>query len=96
MVDWPICHIPMCKYKNEGFIEIICWNCGEYNSNSPAFMRHPDWFKNMVRENPQHFLEKFLELKLTDESLHEHQNRRRLYRIFAAVLVTLRRMRFDC
>jgi len=64
----------MCRYKNEGFIENICWNCGEYNSNSPAFLKFPDLFKNMVRDNPIHYMRKFLRAIPADEILQRKQN----------------------
>ena len=37
---------------SSGFTEYICWKCGYYESNSPAYRSNPNGFKNMVRENP--------------------------------------------
>ncbi len=35
-----------------GFTEYVCWRCGHYESNSPAYLLNPDGFKNMIRDNP--------------------------------------------
>lgn len=30
----------------------VCWKCGHYQSNSLAYIKNPECFKNMVREDP--------------------------------------------
>ena len=34
-----------------GFTDLLCWACGHYESNSPAFKNHPEMFTNLLREN---------------------------------------------
>ena len=60
---------PMNTYSVEGWIEQICWNCGHYQSDSPAYKENPSMFKNIVRDNPQYFMRKFLKAIPTDEIL---------------------------
>jgi TPP-dependent pyruvate/acetoin dehydrogenase alpha subunit len=58
----------MSKYVTDDFTEQICWNCGHYESDSPAYRQHPELFENIARENPIHFIRKFLQLNiLADE-----------------------------
>lgn len=79
MIECPNCHNLMCQYKNSGFTENICWNCGEYISDSPAYLAHPQVFKNLIRNNPLRFIKKYigvptdeiLQRKPTDEDLPE-------------------------
>lgn len=80
MADCPSCHSTLCEYKNNEYLERICWNCGYYDSNSPAFKAHPEFFRNIVRENPSHFMKMFLEPKASDNGYHEPQNRRKVNR----------------
>jgi hypothetical protein len=58
----PDCGSPLCRYGNNinPYHDFICWSCGFYSSDSPAFTKHPYLFKNMVRENPQYFISRFL------------------------------------
>ncbi len=74
----PECDSPLCSYQSRGFTETICWNCGYYDSNSPAFKKNPELFKNMIRDNPIYYLKIYNEQSVADESLHERRNRRRL------------------
>lgn len=77
----PICSSPMNEYiDNEGGWQRICWSCGHYESDSPAYLSHPEMFENMARDNPQYFLQKFLILKPSDGSLQHHDSRRRVDR----------------
>lgn len=48
-----------CVDQESGFIQSICWACGHYQDNSPAYSLDPDSFKNLVRNNPIHFMKKF-------------------------------------
>ncbi len=45
--------------QETGFIQKICWGCGLYEDNSPAFRLFPDSFKDIVREHPAYFMRKF-------------------------------------
>jgi len=76
----------MSSYKVGRWTERICWNCGFYISDSPAFQQCPQLFENMVRESPNYFIRKFLQNILADESLHEPRNRRRLYRTLVSIM----------
>lgn len=65
-------------YKDESFVVRICWLCGYYESNSPAFKLNPSLYVDMVRENPSYFMNKFCK---SDENLqgdNNDNNRRRL------------------
>jgi len=63
----PICGSSMCEYRDNSVIESICWDCGHYESDSQAYREHPELFEGIVREKPQHFIEKFLIRKLSDD-----------------------------
>ena len=43
---------------HSGFIQSICWNCGHYESNSPAYKLSPKSFENLFRDNPLDFMKK--------------------------------------
>jgi hypothetical protein len=64
----------MCEYKDNGITQLICWNCGYYESDSQAYKEHPEFFQNIVRENPSHFIERFLKLKASDEFLQRKKS----------------------
>lgn len=53
------CGIRLSVYNNSDYIDKICWSCGYYESNSPAFLQNPELFKNLVRHNPVHFMRKY-------------------------------------
>ena len=57
----------MNTYYIDGWIEQICWNCGYYKSNSPAYREYPEMFKDIVRKNPSYFMKKFLKIAPSDE-----------------------------
>ena len=60
MKNCPICQKSLLDYiDNSGYIQSVCWNCGHYESDSPAYKTNPEVFENMIRENPKYFLEKF-------------------------------------
>jgi hypothetical protein len=37
----------------------ICWRCGHYESNTPAFKSAPYLFKDLVRDDQEHFMRKY-------------------------------------
>lgn len=53
-MNCPDCNILLQDYFDYSscFTEYICWKCGHYESNSPAYLSNPDIFENMIRENP--------------------------------------------
>jgi hypothetical protein len=69
MNQCPECTCPLCNYTSGEYHVSICWNCGYYESDSPAYNTSPDLFKDMVRKNPSEFIKKFLKSIIADESL---------------------------
>jgi len=63
----PICQCPMCEYVSENWQVRICWACGHYESDSPAYREHPKLFENLVRDDPLHFIAEFLKRGTSDE-----------------------------
>ena len=79
--ECPECNCLLSKYIDDNFSIMLCWNCGYYESDSPAYQKNPSMFKNIVRNNRQYFLTKFLyRHEIADDFSHEPQNRRRLDR----------------
>ena len=78
----PDCQSVLIDYYSANYYESICWNCGYYKSNSPAFLHNPELFKNMIRDDPQYFIQKYLnhDITLSDDSYHEPHNRRKVNR----------------
>ena len=76
MVLCPECQSPMSKFAVGEWTELICLNCGHYESNSPAYRDNPKLFENLVRDDPIHFLRKFLKIKIVpyDESKRPHKS----------------------
>ncbi len=58
--------------KSSCFTEYICYKCGNYASNSPAYLSNPDGFKNTIRENPL-----ILRRLLTDQPKFDSQKNNR-------------------
>lgn len=56
----PECQCPISSYDIGDWTEKIYWNCGHYESDSPAFKSNPAVFKDIVRKDPKHFFNKFL------------------------------------
>ena len=61
------CNVSMKDYFDESscFTEYVCYVCGNYASNSPAYLSNPDQFKNLIRNNPQ-ILQKIINRNLTE------------------------------
>ena len=61
MKECPKCDIKLFEYLDEtsGFMQYICWKCGYYEDNSPAYRMKPELFVNIVRNNPLHFMRKY-------------------------------------
>ena len=73
-MNCPECSFSMGSYRNGDYIVQICWNCGHYESDSPAYHLNPSLFKNMVRDNPQQYMCLFLKMKPADEILQRKRN----------------------
>lgn len=84
MNNCPECNEKLYGYIDfeSGFTQSICWKCGHYQDNSPAYKLMPESFKNIVRENPFYFLNKFSKYKTpilnsdknNDKTLTDDQN----------------------
>lgn len=59
----PECNNRLYEYKDGVWLEWICWICGHYESNTPAFKACPYLFKDLLRNNPIRFLEKYAHYK---------------------------------
>ena len=66
MTECPDCDSKLQEYlePENGFIQYICWRCGFYESNSPAYRANPEQFVNMIRDNPS-IINRFLTDKKT-------------------------------
>jgi hypothetical protein len=49
------------------FTILLCWNCGYYESDSPAYLSSPELFRDIVRKNPKQFMRNFLKVIPADE-----------------------------
>lgn len=51
----------MCDYYNseDDLTQFVCWHCGRYESDTPAFKIMPELFVDLVRENPSYYIKKF-------------------------------------
>lgn len=59
-VDCPDCSLSMFEYEDGDWLIWICWECGYFKSNSPGYNLTPNLFNNIIKENPQKFIEKYL------------------------------------
>jgi len=59
----PECQSALCTYSSNSYVERICWTCGYYDSNSPAFRKHPNLFKNMIHDDTDYYMGMFLGAK---------------------------------
>lgn len=58
----PECNNRIYQYQDGDWLEWICWRCGHYESNTPAFKSVPYLFRHLVRNNPIH-LKKYAHYK---------------------------------
>lgn len=74
MKKCPECKNTLYDYVDQesGFLQSICWKCGHYEDNSPAFRLSPESFRDLVRDNPIHFMRKFAS---STESKHDEEYR---------------------
>jgi len=55
----PECFSKIYQYTDGEWLVWICWRCGHYESNTPAFQSCPEQFVNLVRERPFYFMKKY-------------------------------------
>jgi hypothetical protein len=55
----PACNHKIYEYRDGKWTEWICWRCGHYESDTPAFKAYPHLFQDIVRKNRGYFLEKY-------------------------------------
>jgi hypothetical protein len=46
-------------YRDSKWREWICWSCGNYDSDTPAFRQSPELYRDIVRKNGTYFLNKY-------------------------------------
>lgn len=79
-ISCPDCNFWLYDYQDGTWTVYVCWNCGHYESNSPAFKSTPYLFMNMVRDNPILFARKFCsptesqQRNKTPDDSTEHEN----------------------
>jgi len=59
MAGCPACKGMLYEYRDGRWTEWICWKCGYYESDTPAFRAYPHLFRDIVRKNGGYFLEKY-------------------------------------
>ena len=55
----PACGRRLYEYRDGRWKEWICWRCGHYQSDTPAFRSQPELFRDVVRRNGEFFLKKY-------------------------------------
>lgn len=55
----PACNRRLYEYRDGQWLEQICWQCGHYSSNTPAFRAEPELFRDVVRKNGPYFMKKY-------------------------------------
>ena len=58
----------MYEYLDGRWTEWICWRCGHYSSNTPAFVAQPHLYRDIVRKNGSFFMKKYARYKLVSHS----------------------------
>lgn len=64
----------MCEYHSKQWTERICWSCGYYESDSPAYRAYPELFRNMVKENPKIFMKEILKISTIRRNFTERKS----------------------
>ncbi|HEX7031601.1 MAG TPA: hypothetical protein VF172_01240 [Nitrososphaera sp.] len=59
-IECPACGGKVYEYRDGRWKEWICWRCGHYESDTPAFKEYPHLFRDIVRKNANYFLEKYV------------------------------------
>jgi hypothetical protein len=55
----PACRNGVYEYRDGRWTEWICWRCGHYQANTPAFTSQPDLYRDLVRNNGRYFMQKY-------------------------------------
>lgn len=55
----PACNHKIYEYHDGKWTEWICWKCGHYHSDTPAFRACPHLFQDIVRKNGNYYLVKY-------------------------------------
>jgi hypothetical protein len=55
----PACSRRLYEYRDGRWTEQICWACGHYWSDTPAFNAQPELFRDVVRKNGAFFMKKY-------------------------------------
>jgi hypothetical protein len=55
----PACSCRLYEYRDGCWTEWICWRCGRYQSDTPAFRAQPHLFYDVVRKNGSYFMKKY-------------------------------------
>ncbi len=55
----PCCESGIYNYNDGKWTERICWGCGYYDSDIPAFKESPHLFYDIVRKNANYYLVKY-------------------------------------
>jgi len=70
----PKCNVPLRAERTGTFTEWICWDCGYYESDTPAYRAHPELFLNMIRDNPHMFTRRIV--SPLDDQTESNRSRR--------------------
>jgi DNA-directed RNA polymerase subunit M/transcription elongation factor TFIIS len=74
MKSCPECNSRIYEYEDDIWLEWICWKCGYYKSNTPAFKTCPSLFKDLVRDNPVKFLKKYAHYGSPTRNQHDFKH----------------------
>ena len=55
----PTCENAVYEYRDGRWTEWICWRCGHYQADTPAFVSQPDLYRDIVRKNDRYFMQKY-------------------------------------
>ncbi|TLY08673.1 MAG: hypothetical protein E6K88_06290 [Thaumarchaeota archaeon] len=59
LTECPACSHKIYEYRDGRWTEWICWTCGHYEPDTPAFKAYPYLLHDVVRKNSNYFLEKY-------------------------------------
>jgi hypothetical protein len=67
----PRCQGNSYRYLDGMWTEWICWKCGSYESDTPAFKQSPELFYDIVRKNEKFFMSKYAYYARRGELSHQ-------------------------
>ncbi|WP_148700370.1 hypothetical protein [Candidatus Nitrososphaera evergladensis] len=62
----PTCGNSVYEYRDGRWTEWICWRCGHYQADTPAFTAQPDLYRDIVRKNGRYFMQKYAQYAARD------------------------------